>query len=683
MRERLGRLRPWTAVGLLAAVCYVPLLLTHPGKVGADTKSYLYLDPDRLLGRAWSMWDPNVGLGTVPHQNIGYLWPMGPFYWTFEHLGVPDWIAQRLWLGSILFLAGLGVRYLMRTLGREGPGVAAAMFLYALSPYVLTLGARISALLLPFTALGWMLALTIRATRQRSWVHPAWFALLVPTCGSSNATALLLVGLAPALWIPYATFVLKEIRLRAALGVVARIGVLTVGTSLWWIVGLWCQGAFGIDVLRYTETARTVADASPAPELLRGLGYWYFYGDDKLGPWIEPSSAYTQNPGLITLTYGIPILGLLAAALVRWQHRAYFVALIVGGLIVAAGAHPWGQGAPIAAGFEVFLQSQAGLAMRSLPRAVPLISLSLAVMVGVGVEALAPRLARLQRPAGVAIALVALVALPPLWRGQLVADNLERDEEIPAYWTEAAAAIDARGLGEAGYESRVLEIPGSDFASYRWGNTVDPITPGITDRPYVARELIPYGSPASADLLNALDRQLQEDLLDPDALAPIARLMGVGDIVQRSDLAYERFNVARPRQVYELLREAAGVGEGGGVPRRSSRPTARTATGPRPSRRCPGPGRARCSVTGPAQRRRGRTTLRASSGHLPSSSPTRPVRGGGQPRQPRRLPRRPRRPRPRRAPPPAGTHRQGSDPRTRPPRGRPTPEQPRRCRRPL
>ncbi len=546
----------------LAVTCYLPLLLTHPGKVGADTKSYLYLDPDRLLSRAWSMWDPNVGLGTVPHQNIGYLWPMGPFYWAFEHLGLPDWVAQRIWLGSILFLAGLGVRYLMRTLGLRGPGVAAAMFLYALSPYVLTLGARISALLLPFTALGWLLGLTIKATRERTWVHPAWFALAVPTFGSTNATALLLVGLAPALWIPYATFVLKEIRFRQALAVVGRIGVLTVGASLWWIVGLWCQGSFGIDVLRYTETARTVANASTAPELMRGIGYWYFYGDDKLGPWIEPSSSYTQNPGLITLTYCLPILGLLAAGLVRWRHRAFFVTLIVGGLVVAIGAHPWGEGAPIAAGFEVFLRSQAGLAMRSLPRAVPLIALALAVLVGVAVDALGQRLPRWERPAAGAIALAAIVALPPLWLGQMVADNLQRDEDLPAYWDEAAAEIDARGLGADGvYTSRVLEVPGSDFASYRWGNTVDPITPGITDRPYVARELIPYGTPASADLLNSLDRQLQEDLLDPDALAAIARLMGVGDIVHRADLAYERFNLSRPRQVYELLREAAGLGD--------------------------------------------------------------------------------------------------------------------------
>jgi hypothetical protein len=56
----------------------------------------------------------------------------------------------------------------------------------------------------------------------------------------------------------------------------------------------------------------------------------------------------------------------------------------------------------------------------------------------------------------------------------------------------------------------MLEAPGADFASYTWGNTVDPITPGLTDRPYVARELIPYGTPGTADLLNAIDRRMQE-----------------------------------------------------------------------------------------------------------------------------------------------------------------------------
>ena len=115
----------------------------------------------------------------------------------------------------------------------------------------------------------------------------------------------------------------------------------------------------------------------------------------------------------------------------------------------------------------------------------------------------------------------------------MVASNLDRPEEIPDYWDQAAAYLDSRDDG-----TRVLEVPGVDFATYRWGNTVDPITPGLIDRPYVARELIPYGTPASADLLAALDRRLQERTLDPGTLAVVARVLGVGDVVLRDDLQF-------------------------------------------------------------------------------------------------------------------------------------------------
>src|SRR3954452_921988 len=76
-------------LALLAAISYVPLLLTAPGKVAADTKAYLYLDPSRLLSRALSLWDPNVGMATVTHQTIGYLWPMGPWFWLLDKIGSP------------------------------------------------------------------------------------------------------------------------------------------------------------------------------------------------------------------------------------------------------------------------------------------------------------------------------------------------------------------------------------------------------------------------------------------------------------------------------------------------------------------------------------------------------------------------------------------------------------------
>ena len=178
----------WLALALLA---YVPALRTAPGFVAADTKQYLYLDPARLMGRAAYMWDPNVGMGTVTHQTIGYLFPMGPFYWSFDRFGVPDWVAQRLWLGSILFVAAAGVLYLFRTFGIRGPGVVVGALAYMLTPYSLDYAARISVLLLPWAALPWMIALMRKALRDGGWRYPAIFALVVQVVGGVNATALI------------------------------------------------------------------------------------------------------------------------------------------------------------------------------------------------------------------------------------------------------------------------------------------------------------------------------------------------------------------------------------------------------------------------------------------------------------------------------------------------------------
>jgi arabinofuranan 3-O-arabinosyltransferase len=540
----------------LAAVAYVPLLLTQPGWVSADTKTFLYLDPAGLLGRAWSMWDPSLGAGTVTHQTIGYLWPMGPFFWLADTVGIPDWTAQRLWWGTIIFAAGAGVAYLLRTLGWRGAGVVVATFAYALSPYILTLVARLSAILLPFAGLPWLVAFTIRTVRTRGWRYPALFALTVATCGSVNATALLLVGLAPALWLVHAVWVAKEVNLRRAATAVLRLAVLTIPVSAWWIAGLSVQATNGLEILSYSETARTVSLVSVSHEVLRGLGYWFFYGGDRLGPWIEPSTYYTQSPGLIAVTFLLPIAGLAGAVVARWRHRAYFVVLAAIGVAVATGAYPWEDGPlwPWQRAVKRFLLTDVGLSMRSLPRAVPLVALGFAVLLGAGVTSVVRRWPQWNGRLLIGGVAAAVLALPPLWLGEFVPENLRR-QDIPGYWQEAADHLDADGQ-----DSRVLVVPGSDFASYRWGNTVDPILPGLTDRPSMQRELIPYGSPASANLLNALDLRLQERTADPDSVAPIARLLRAGDVLVQSDLQYERYNTPRPRNFWSLMSSAPGLG---------------------------------------------------------------------------------------------------------------------------
>lgn len=550
---------------LLVLVAYAPPVLTARYRVAADTKTYLYLDPTRLLERAVSMWDPHIGMGTVTHQNIGYLFPMGPFYWTFERLGFPDWFAQRIWLGSLVFLAGLGMLFLFRTLGVRGPGVVVGSLAFMFSPYILDYAARISVILLPWAGLPWMLAFVIRALRGGGWRYPALFAITVQVVGGVNATALLFAGLGPALWIPYAVWWTREVTWRRAAATVARIGVLTSLASLWWISGLWAQGRYGLDILAYTETVKAVARTSTAPEVLRGLGYWFFYGGDKLGPWIEANLDYTHFWPRIFVGYLLACASLAAAGLLRWRLRAYFVLLTLAGVTIAVGVYPFSSPSPFGRLVRDFARSsQAGMALRSTARATPLVVMSLAVLLAVGinggvrwVDAHRPDRLVWARAAVFGAGFLVLFNFPALWNGTYYGKNLQRPEVVPGYWSEAAAYLDAQP-----HDTRVLALPGSDFASYYWGNTVDPILPGMMDRPFVARELIPYGSPASADLLNAFDRRIQEGVADPASFAPVARLTSVGDILLRNDIQTARYNLVRPQPFWLLFHPTTPPGLG-------------------------------------------------------------------------------------------------------------------------
>jgi arabinofuranan 3-O-arabinosyltransferase len=439
--------------------------------------------------------------------------------------------------------------------------VPVAVLVFMLTPYTLDFASRISVILLPFAGLPWMVAITIRALRDdRGWMYPAIMAVVVQVIGGVNATALVFAGVAPVLWIAYAVWVEHEVTLRRAMAVVGKIGVLSLVTSAWWIAGLTLQSGYGLNVLKYTETLEVVSQASLPAEVLRGLGYWFFYGRDKLGLWTESSFDYMARPWVIAVSFAIPVLALLAAALVRWRYRSYFVFLALIGTVIAVGAHPYGDPSTVGGLFKSFAASSTfGLALRSTGRAVPLIAMSFAVLLGVGVSAVGAAWSARGHPtrglvlSGVVMAL-AVVNLPAIWQGTFYGQNLLRDENVPAYWNADVAALDA-----GSHQTRVLELPGADFASYRWGNTVDPITPGLMDRPYAARELIPWGSPASADLLNALDRRIQENVLDPRAIAPIARIMSAGDINYRADLETDRFDVARSIPVWELLASAPGL----------------------------------------------------------------------------------------------------------------------------
>ncbi|HJR26545.1 MAG TPA: alpha-(1-_3)-arabinofuranosyltransferase family protein, partial [Acidimicrobiales bacterium] len=541
----------------IALVAYVPLLLGAGGRLNADTKQYLYLDPGGLMERARTLWDTSVGGGAVTHQTIGYLWPMGPFYWVGDGLGLPDWATQRLWIGSIQLAAAVGALVLFRTLmPRRHPAQVVAALGYGLSPFVLGHVTGQSALLLPFAAFGWMVWALVRGLDEGTWRWPAAYALLVTTCGSLNGSSVFFVVLGSVLWVPFGVHTLGRAKARDGIVLLLRAGGLTLLCQLWWLIAYFIGGRYGLPILSVTETVAATSSTTSAAEVLRGLGYWFFYGGDAHRPWLDGlATPYMTSPALLVASFAVPVLALVLATRLRWSSRAYFALLITIGTLIAtiSFSSPWRS--PAGVSFEeASRQVDLVLSLRNTQRAGPLVALGLMGLLSAALTALWSRHAQVALGTGLLVVVAITAALPAQWGDGLIAERFHR-KELPDAWEEAGRLLDEG-------EGNVLELPGIDFAAYRWGNTLDPVSVGLTDRPVLARELVPQGGPVGVSLLNALDRSLQEGWYEPEAIVPMARLLGASTILARNDLEYERYRTVRPPRLWSLLTDAAtGLGD--------------------------------------------------------------------------------------------------------------------------
>jgi arabinofuranan 3-O-arabinosyltransferase len=576
LAELLRQRSTAVSVALLACLAYVPALTAAPGRMPTDSKLYVYLNPGRFIVDTTTSFDPRQFAGWVPHQHIAYLWPTAPWFWVFEQLGAPDWIAHRLWIGTLLLVAGLGVRWVSRVLGLAPLAALVAALVYQLSPYVLPYVSRTSVLLLPWAGLGWIVGLTVLAAQRGRWRFPAAIALVVLTVGAVNATALAMIIPAPTLWLAHAVWS-RSITWRQAFSTAAKVAVLSTAVSLWWMAMLIIQGRRGGDVLAYSESLESVSLTSTSTEVLRGLGYWLFYLRDSFAAATTSSLAHLISIPVVIAGFGLVLLCLLGIVISEWEHRRFAALLVGAGLVLAVGVHPIDDTSPLMSALLGDRESGLALALRSSTRAVPVLMLGMAL--GAASLVAAARTMQFRRGpigfggvrASVAIAsiigLLAVVNLPALRNGGFVDPALERDEQPPAAWLDASAALNALPDGY-----RVLQIPGTEFGAYQWGYTVDQPLPALTDRPLLTRDLLPLGSPAAMDLVFALDDRVQDGTLDPAAVAPIARLLGIDTIWLTNDVQFDRFRLARPELVADLL--AHGGVEGLGEPTSFGVPTA-------------------------------------------------------------------------------------------------------------
>ncbi len=536
MRIRRPEPSSWLNAGVLAALAFIPIFISRPGKVSSDTYDGLYVNSARTLNHAASRWDTTTSLGTLADRSFNHAFPMSLWYRGFDLIGVPVWVAQRLWMGSLLLAAGLGVLFLLSVMEWEGRGKLVAAIAYQCSPYLLPYIGNRSVVLLTWAALPWLIAWTKRSLERPGWWAPAWFAIVFALVATSNPSALIYLGVGPLMWILYAVVATRDIPWRQGLAAVGRILLLCTAVALWGLFSFFTRVEASIDATWADDPQQIAVQASAASEVQRAMGEAHFYGSaDTAGDIGEESVAgttlYQTNPLVLVLTYVVPALALGAAAMARFRNRLFFVGLIAVGMVLGVGSSPSESPEPYGRLLQRLVDTKVGPLLVPTHRAVALLALGVAVCFAAGVRRACERFPRQRDLTRVGAGLLAIVTIPTFFLGRALDGSGYRHQELPSYWTEVGKALNH----DVSNTYRVLELPGLDATDYIWGDTVAPISQSVTDRGVAIRRGQPTVMASSSDLLRAFDDSIRTGNLSPDALAPMARLLNVGAIVVRHD----------------------------------------------------------------------------------------------------------------------------------------------------
>jgi hypothetical protein len=525
---------------LLGAGAFALAFAQRPGLATADTKINLHVDPGRFLADVASTWTSTGQLGDVQTgQQAGYLFPMGPFFAIGHAVGLPDWVVQRLWLGSLLALAAWGVVRLLDALLGRPRGVAhlVAGAVLLLNPFVVTYANRTTVTLLAYAALPWLLLVVHRGVREsHRWRWPAAFGLLVAASGggiNGAVTAWMLLG--PVLLLLY-ELAFTRVGWSQARGFVWRAVLTTALTSLWWVVPAYVQSSYGIDFLHFTEQPGTIWGTTSATETLRLMSFWLSYVgigfSGRAIPYFDD-----QHTLLFSLPVVIATLLIPAAALAgfvwsrRWRYGPFFLGLaLVAALVVQAG---FPDGTPLRHGLTFAYNHFASVRfLRASYKAAPLLAVALACLAGVAAGQGWWRLGVAWRRALGVLAVAGVLALAawPLVTGK-AQDKQVSYKRIPTAWSAAARDLDRR----LPRNSRAIVLPGDLFSFYTWGGTVDPILPALSRRPVAERTEVPYADLRATDLLWTIDGLVHQRRLLPGQLAPLLSLIGVRAVVTGTD----------------------------------------------------------------------------------------------------------------------------------------------------
>lgn len=446
------------------------------GKVAADTKLDLAVDPAGFLARATQPYTDVFTLGQLQNQAYGYIFPQGAFFLATDFL--PDWVAQRLWWTVVMGVGFSGFYELLRRLQVGTPywNLLPAL-LYMLSPRTLTTLTAISSETWPVMLAPWVI---VPLVGRANW--PASL-LAVAAMGAVNATATV------AACVPAFIYVLARHR-RAA--VPWSIGCVVV--SAWWLIPLFVLGQYSPPFTDFIESSYVTTRWLNPIEVLRGTTSWT--------PFVETErvagTILATDPTFILITTAVAALGLLGL-----RNRSVWVAMLVVGLLIMS---------PL---LTDFLDGP-GAPLRNVHKFDPLVRIPL--LVGFAQLTFSRR--------WLVGGLVAVLAMSPAWSARLLPQGAYT--EIPDDWHQATAYVN-----EHADNTRTLLFPEATFARQDWGWTRDEPAQPLLDVPWAVRDAIPLVPPEAIRGLDGVMAVLHER---PEAAEDVLTRLGIGAMIVRNDL---------------------------------------------------------------------------------------------------------------------------------------------------
>lgn len=537
--------RRWLVLASLPII--IGVMLQHVGKIIYISRLDRMLDPITMASRSLVLWNPYADMGSLQYQSIGYWIPFDAAFIAGTLLGSPTWITERVLVAGLMVIGLWGCVRLAdaMAIGTRPYRIIGGLG-YVLSSVIISRVGQQQVFAMGAVFLPWsLIPLVHGSTRGSTRLAAARSSVAIALIGGANAAV-------PLAMIPIPLLYLLTRQRGPRRASLIRWWLLTIPMAIvWWIIALRFFGAYGPNVLQYTETVATTTGPTPIFEVIRGTADW-FARLSVNGIALPSGNAIAYRAVPIIGTCLLAALGLAGLSHRRLPERRFIIITFLLGILAVGGGFAGIFASPLSEQYRWLLTGPLAV-FRNVYKFQTWITLPVALGVIHVLSRIADARLLVRVPVRrVVVASLALVIVfagaYPLWHNMLMKGK--GFDELPQAWTDARDFLDRERTG------RVLVVPGLGQQEYDWGYTQQLPIQMNSDISWAVRAQAPLGGPGNIAYLDAIERALSAGG-DP-ALVSYLQRGGFSQVLVAADVAFRSYGGADPQTVFDSL-EASGL----------------------------------------------------------------------------------------------------------------------------